>query len=97
MNLIYDLAGGRIKRCFKELGPRQPDNEAKEEHSGFAARPDEERFRARVGLVSSRTDDRAYLPFHSFPGENSHNKGGLDLSSEPTLISTFPEPSSTWR
>ena len=97
MNLIYDLAGGRIKRCFKELGSGQPDNEAKEEHSGFAAGPNEERFRARVGLVSSRTDDRAYLPFHSFPGENSHNKGGLDLSSEPTLISTFPEPSSTWR
>ena len=97
MNLIYDLAGGRIKRCFKELGPRQPDNEAKEEHSGFAARPDKAGFRAGVGLVSSRTDDRAYLPFHSFPGENSHNKGGLDLSSEPTLISTFPEPSSTWR
>ena len=97
MNLIYDLAGGRIKRCFKELGPRQPDNEAKEEHCGFAARPDKAGFRAGVGLVSSRTDDRAYLPFHSFPGDNSHNKGGLDLSSEPTLISTFPEPSSTWR
>ena len=97
MNLTYDLAGGGIKRCFKELGPWQPDNEAKEEHSGFAARPDKTGFRARIGLVSSRTDDRAYLPFHSFPGEKSHNKGGLDLSSVPTLISTFPEPGSTWR
>ena len=97
MNLIYDLAGGGIKRCFEEPGPRQPDNEAKEEHGGFTACPDEAGFRARVGLISSRTDDRAYLPFHSFPGENLHNKGGLNLSSVPTLISTFPEPSSTWR
>ena len=97
MNLTYDLAGGGIKRCFKELGPWQPDNEAKEEHSGFTPRPDKTGFRVRIGLVSSRTDDRAYLPFHSFPGENSLNKRGSDLSSVPTLISTFPEPGSTWR
>ena len=86
---IIKFAGGGFKRCFQKPRPWQPDDEAKEEHSGFALGSNKTGFRTRIGLFSSRTDDRAYLPLHTVSGENSRGEG---FSSKPSLITLLQSP-----